>query len=156
MNKLPLISHVLGKRNYFIIFLIGGALYGLLYAVMTNLIDLRNGFSYITYSFTPTSTSFVIVFSVLGGILLALQVFAIRNKQKSMKSANVGFLATFLSFFNITCPFCKPLLLSFIGFSGSLEILKYGLALAFVSIFLLIISIYLAVYQIEKSKSIHI
>jgi hypothetical protein len=152
VKKLSIIRKVLFDAKFFLIFFVGGILYGLLYSVMTNLVDLRNGFGNIHYSFTPTSTIFVIVFSVLGGTLLALQIFAIRNKQKSVKSANVGFLATFLSFFNVTCPFCKPLLLSFIGFSGSLAILKYGLLLAFVSILLLIISIYLVTYQIEKSK----
>ncbi|MBI1935765.1 hypothetical protein HYS31_04970 [Candidatus Woesearchaeota archaeon] len=151
-KKLHIIASVLSRRNYFFIFLVSGLLYGIIYAVMTNLIDVRFGLKYINYSFTIVSIMFVILFSILGGILISLQVFAIRNRQKSLKSANVGFIGAFLSFFNVTCPFCKPLLLSLIGFSGSIAILKYGLALAVVSIVLLLISIYLVALNINTNK----
>ena len=135
MNKcLSIIANVLSRRNYFFLFLASGLLYGLIYAVMTNLIDVRFGLKSINYSFTNVSLTFFILFSILGGLLISLQVFAIRNKQKSLKSANIGFIGAFISFFNVTCPFCKPLLLSLIGFSGSLAILKYGLGLAIISI----------------------
>jgi hypothetical protein len=119
---------------------------------MTNLIDLRFGLKYVNYSFTNVSITFVILFSILGGLLIALQIFAIRNRQKSLKSANIGFIGAFISFFNTTCPFCKPLLLSFIGFSGSLAIFKYGLALAIISIILLLVSIYLVTSHLSKLK----
>src|SRR3989338_1764095 len=118
---------------------------------MTNLIDIRFGLKNINYSFTIVSIAFVVLFSVLGGVLISLQAFAIKNKQRALKSANVGFLGAFLSFFNVTCSFCKPFLLSLIGFSGSLAILKYRLALATVSAMLLLISIYLVISNIEKS-----
>ena len=110
MKKLSVIADILGRRNYFFAFLIGGTLYGLLYAIMTNLIDIRYGIDNINYSFTLVSASFFVVFSILGGTLISLQIFAIRNRQKSLKSANIGFLGAFISFFNVTCPFCKPLL----------------------------------------------
>src|SRR3989344_9429431 len=150
-KKLHVIAGVLSRRNYFFIFLISGLLYGIIYAVMTNLIDIRSGLKYVTFSFTAVSITFFAAFSILGGILISLQIFAIKNKQRVLKSANVGFLGAFLSFFNVTCPFCKPFLLSLIGFSGSLAILKYGLALATVSAMLLLISIYLVISNIEKS-----
>ena len=149
-KKLSAIFKVLHKKNYFILFLISGLLYGIVYALMTNLIDLRYGLSNINVSFDRISILFFTVFSLLGGMLISLQVFAIKNKQKSMKSARVGFLGAFLSFFNVTCPFCKPLLLSLLGFSGSLAILKYGLALAFVSLILLLVSIYLVASSMER------
>jgi len=153
MNKhLSIITNVLSRRNYFILFLISGLLYGLIYAVMTNLIDLRFGLNNINVSFTQVSLSFVVMFSILGGLLISLQVFAIRNRQKSLKSANVGFIGAFLSFFNTTCPFCKPLLLSLIGFPGSLAISRYGLALAIISLVLLLISIYLVTLHLDKSN----
>ena len=142
-KEFSIIANVLFRRNYFFIFLVSGLLYGIIYAVMTNLIDVRFGLKYINYSFTIVSIIFVVLFSILGGILISLQVFAIRNRQKSLKSANIGFIGALLSFFNTTCPFCKPLLLSLIGFSGSLAILKFGLALAIFSLILLIVSIYL-------------
>lgn len=145
------ITHVLSRRNYFFIFLIAGILYGLLYALMTNLIDVRFGLKYINYSFTIVSGIFVFIFSILGGLLIALQIFAIRNRQKALKSANIGFLGAFMSFFNVTCPFCKPLLLSLIGFSGFLAILKFGTALAILSILLLLISIYLVTVSLRKT-----
>jgi len=134
-KKLHIVSSVLSRRNYFFIFLVSGLLYGIIYAVMTNLIDVR-----------------FVLFSILGGILISLQVFAIRNRQKALKSANVGFIGAFLSFFNVTCPFCKPLLLSLIGFSGSIAILKYGLALAIISALLLLVSIYLVTLNLDKSN----
>jgi len=153
MNKqLNIIAHVLGKRNYFLLFIVSGLIYGLIYAVMTNLIDVRFGLKYINYSFTNVSITFVVLFSILGGILISLQVFAIRNRQKALKSANVGFIGALISFFNTTCPFCKPLLLSLIGFSGSLAILKYGFALAIISMLLLLVSIYLIILTIDKSN----
>jgi len=142
-KQLSIIAHVLTKINYFLLFLISGLFYGLIYAIMTNLIDLRFGLNNINISFTEVSITFVALFSILGGLLISLQIFAIRNRQKSLKAANVGFIGAFLSFFNTTCPFCKPLLLSLIGFSGSLAILKYGLAIAIFSVILLLISIYL-------------
>lgn len=151
-RKLSVILNVLGRRNYFILFLVSGILYGLIYSVMTKLIDLRFGLKYINYSFTNVSITFFVIFSILGGILISLQVFAIKNRQKSLKYANVGFVGTFLSFFNVTCPFCKPLLLSLIGFSGSLVILKYGLTLALLSIVLLLASIYLVTLNLDKSN----
>lgn len=151
-KKLFVIANVLGKRNYFILFIFSGILYGLIYAVMTNLIDVRSGLKYVNISFTAVSGAFFVAFSVLGGILISLQIFAIKNKQRALKSANVGFLGAFLSFFNVTCPFCKPFLLSLIGFSGSLAILKYGLAFALVSITLLLISIYLVASNIDVNK----
>ena len=151
-EKLHVIAGVLSRRNYFFIFLISGLLYGIIYAVMTNLIDVRFGLKYINYSFTNVSIMFVVLFSILGGILVSLQVFAIRNRQKSLKAANVGFLGAFLSFFNVTCPFCKPFLLSLIGFSGSLAILKYGIALAIISALLLLVSIYLVTLNLDKNN----
>ena len=151
-EKLHVIAGVLSRRNYFLIFLVSGLLYGIIYAVMTNLIDVRFGLKYINYSFTIVSIIFVILFSILGGILVSLQAFAIRNRQKALKSANVGFIGAFLSFFNVTCPFCKPLLLSLIGFSGSIAILKYGLALAIISALLLLVSIYLVTLNLDKSN----
>ena len=150
-KKLRIVGSVLSRKSYFFVFLVSGLLYGIIYAIMTNLIDVRFGLKYINYSFTIVSIIFVVLFSILGGLLISLQVFAIKNKQKSLKSANVGFLGAFLSFFNVTCPFCKPFLLSLIGFSGSLAILKYRLALATVSAMLLLISIYLVISNIEKS-----
>lgn len=149
-KHIPAITSVLKRRNYFILFLVSGLLYGLIYAVMTNLIDVRFGLKYINISFTEVSITFVVLFSILGGLLISLQVFAIRNRQKSLKSANVGFIGAFLSFFTTTCPFCKPLLLSFVGFSGSLAILKYGFALAILSLVLLLISIYLVTSHLNK------
>lgn len=151
-KKIIVIIDILSRRNYFFIFLLLGLLYGIIYAVMTNLIDIRSGLKYINFSFTSVSIAFFIIFSILGGILVSLQVFAIRNKQKSLKAANVGFIGAFLSFFNVTCPFCKPFLLSLIGFSGSLTILKYGLALALVSVILLLISIYLVASNISLNN----
>jgi len=151
-KKLNVIISVLSRRDYFFIFLVSGLLYGLIYAVMTNLIDIRFGLKNINYSFTNVSIAFVVLFSVLGGVLISLQVFAIKNKQRALKSANVGFIGAFLSFFNVTCPFCKPFLLSLIGFSGSLAILKYGLTLAIFSAVLLLTSIYLVTLNLDKSN----
>ncbi len=126
-------------------------MYGLIYAVMTNLIDVRYGLSSVNISFDRISASFFTLFSILGGTLISLQVFAIRQRQKSLKSANIGFLGALISFFSVTCPFCKPLLLSLIGFSGSLALLKYGTYIALLSAFLLVVSIYLVLYQISKT-----
>ena len=151
-KKLHVITSVLSRKGYFILFLISGLLYGIIYAIMTNLIDIRSGLKYINISFTAVSGTFFVAFSILGGILISLQIFAIKNKQRVLKSANVGFLGAFLSFFNVTCPFCKPFLLSLIGFSGSLAILKYGLALALASVMLLLISIYLVASNINSNK----
>ena len=149
-NPLLTIKQVLSRKSYLVIFLIAGLFYGLLFAVMTNLIDIRSGLNYITIAFTKVSATFFILFSILGGLLIALHIFAIKNMQKTLKSANVGFFGAFMSFFTTTCPFCKPLLLSLIGFSGSLAILKYGMALAIASALLLIVSIYLAASSIER------
>ncbi len=150
-EQLSIIAYVLRKRNYFFLFLISGLLYGLIYAIMTNLIDIRLGLKNINIAFTAISGIFFALFSILGGTLISLQVFVIRNRQKSIRSANIGFIGAFLSFFTTTRPFCKPLLLSLLGFSGSLALLKYGIALAILSVLLLLISIYLVTTHIEKA-----
>ncbi len=151
-KQLKIIINVLKRKSYFSLFLLSGLGYGLIYAILANLIDIRLGLDNINISFTRISALFFILFSLLGGILITLQAFAVRNKQKSVSSANVGFFGAFLSFFTTTCPFCKPLLLSFIGFSGSLVLLKYGLLLAIVSLALLVISIYLATLNLSKLR----
>ncbi len=151
-QSLKVIINILHRKNYFFLFLVSGLLYGLVYAVMTNLIDLRFGLKNINIAFTLTSAAFFILFSILGGLLVSLQVFAIRNRQKSLKAANVGFAGAFISFFTTTCPFCKPLLLSLMGFSGSIAILKFGFVLVIISILLLLVSVYLVTLTIDKSN----
>ncbi len=151
-DQLLVIRQVLGKKSYGAIFLVSGLLYGLLYAVMTNLIDVRSGLKYINIAFTGVSATFFLLFSILGGLLITLQIVAIKNRQKTLTSAKVGFLGAFLSFFTTTCPFCKPLLLSWIGFSGSVAILKYGTTLAVVSALLLLASIWLVTAHLNQGK----
>lgn len=151
-NQLFAIKQILSRKSYLAIFLVAGLLYGLLYAAMTNLIDVRSGLNYITIAFTKVSATFFTLFSILGGLLIALQIFAIKKRQNTLKSANVGFFGAFISFFTTTCPFCKPLLLSLIGFTGSLAILKYGTVLALFSVLLLLASIYLVATQVTKCE----
>jgi hypothetical protein len=144
------IKRVLGRRNYFFIFVVSGLFYGVIFSMMTNLIDVRFGLSNIRFAFTWQSGLFFIVLSILGGLLISLQLFSFREKRKNYTSTTTGLSGMFVSFFATTCPFCKPLLISFLGLSGSIAILKYGLVLAFVSILLLLGSIYLTLKSISK------
>ncbi len=141
---------VLGRRNYFLIFVASGLLYGVIFSMMTNLIDVRFGLSNVRFAFTFQSGLFFIILLVLGGLLISLQVFSFREKQKNYTSTTTGMGGMLVSFFATTCPFCKPLLISLLGLSGSIAILKYGFVLAFVSILLLIGSIYLTLKSISK------
>lgn len=152
MGNLSTIASVLKKRNYFLIFILSGLLYGLLFSLMTNLIDARFGLSNIRLAVTWQSAIFFIVLSILGGVLISLQVFSFCQKQKNYAATSVGFSGMLASFFTTTCPFCKPLLLSLLGLSGSIAILKYGLFLVVGSILLLIGSIYLTARSIPKTK----
>ncbi len=83
-NQLFAIKQVLSRKSYLVIFWVSGLLYGLLFAVMTNLIDVRSGLNYLTIAFTKVSATFFILFSILGGILIALQIFAIKNRQNAL------------------------------------------------------------------------
>lgn len=144
---------ILRRRKYFSLFLASGILYGLLFALLTNLIDIRSGLSNVSISFTWTSLSFFLVLSILGGLFIALQIFAVRQKQKMKGSTSTGITGAVVSFFATTCPFCKPLLLSLLGitgFSGSLILLKYGIAFAIGSILLLLLSIYFTIASLVK------
>jgi len=144
------IKRVLGRRNYFLIFVASGLFYGVIFSMMTNLIDVRFGLSNIMFAFTWQSGLFFLILSVLGGILISLQIFSFREKRKNYTSTTAGVSGMLISFFATTCPFCKPLLISLLGLSGSIAILKYGLALAIVSILLLVGSIYLTLKSISK------
>jgi len=144
------IKRVLSRRNYFLIFVASGLFYGVIFSMMTNLIDVRFGLSNMRFAFTWQSGLFFLILSVLGGILISLQIFSFREKQKNYASTTTGVSGMLVSFFATTCPFCKPLLISLLGLSGSIAILNYGLALAFISIFLLVGSIYLTLRSISK------
>jgi hypothetical protein len=144
------IKRVLSIRNYFFIFVASGLLYGIIFSMMTNLIDVRFGLSNIIFAFTWQSGSFFLILSVLGGLLISLQVFSFQEKQRNYISTTTGTTGMFVSFFATTCPFCKPLLISLLGLSGSIAILKFGLVLAFVSVLLLLGSIYLTLKSISK------
>lgn len=144
------IKRVLGRRNYFIIFVSSGLFYGVIFSMMTNLIDMRFGLANIRFAFTSQSLLFFIILSFLGGLLISLQIFSFREKRKNYTSTTTGISGMLVSFFATTCPFCKPLLISLLGLSGSIAILKFGLILAFVSILLLIGSIYLTLKSISK------
>lgn len=152
MKELATIVSVLRNRAYFFIFVVSGLLYGLLFSMMTNLIDVRFGLQNIRFTFTWQSALFFVALSTLGGLLISLQVFSFRQKQKNYASATTGAGGMMVSFFATTCPFCKPLLLSLLGLSGSLAILKYGLLLAIISILLLIGSIFLTLKSIANAK----
>lgn len=145
-----LIKRVLRRRNYFLIFIVSGLFYGVIFSMMTNLIDVRFGLSNIRFAFTWQSISFFIILSILGGLLISLQVFSFREKQKNYTSITTGVSGMLISFFAITCPFCKPLLLSLLGLSGSIAILKYGLVFALLSILLLLGSIYLTLRSMVR------
>ncbi|MBI2107472.1 hypothetical protein HYT57_05800 [Candidatus Woesearchaeota archaeon] len=144
------IKRVLSRISYFLIFVVSGLFYGVIFLMMTNLIDVRSGLSNIRFAFTWQSALFFIIFSILGGLLISLQVFSFREKQKNYTSTTTGVSGMLVSFFATTCPFCKPLLISLLGLSGSIAILKFGLVLAFVSIILLMGSIYLTLKSISK------
>ena len=143
------IKRVLSRRNYFFIFVASGLFYGVIFSMMTNLIDIRFGLSNLRFAFTLQSASFFIVLSILGGLLISLQVFSFHEKRKNYTSTTTGVSGMLVSFFATTCPFCKPLLISLLGLSGSIAILKFGLVLAFVSILLLLGSIYLTLKSIS-------
>ena len=147
---LSTIANVLRRRNYFLIFVASGLFYGVIFSIMTNLIDVRFGLSNIRFAFTWQSALFFIILSILGGLLISLQVFSFREKRKNYTSATTGISGMLVSFFATTCPFCKPLLISLLGLSGSIAILKFGLVLAFASILLLLGSIYLTLKSISK------
>ncbi len=157
MNQhVRIIASILKRRNYFLLFLISGISYAIVYATMTNMIDIRYirfGIGNLRINFTLISAIFFILLAILGGALVSLQVFAFRQKQKAASSLSTGIAGTFVSFLTSTCPFCKPLLLSLIGFSGSIAFLKYGPALAVASLILLGASIFWATSAINKGNS---
>lgn len=152
MKELAAIVSVFRSRTYFFIFVVSGLLYGVLFSMMTNLIDVRFGLQNIRFAFVWQSALFFVALSTLGGLLISLQVFSFRQKQKNYASATTGVSGMLVSFFATTCPFCKPLLLSLLGLSGSLAILKYGLLLAIISISLLIGSIFLVLKSLPQTK----
>ena len=144
------IKRVLLTRNYFFIFIVSGLFYGVIFSIMTNLIDVRFGLFNIRFSFNWKSGLIFIALSILGGLLISLQLFLFHEKRKNYISAATGISGMFASFFSTMCPFCKPFLISLLGLSGSIAILKYGIVLAFVSILLLVSAIYLTLKSISR------
>ena len=92
------IKRVFGRRNYFIIFVASGLFYGVIFSMMTNLIDMRFGLANIRFAFTSQSLLFFIILSFLGGLLISLQVFSFREKRKNYISTTTGVSGMLVSF----------------------------------------------------------
>jgi len=150
MERIKSIKKVLENKRFFLLFVFSGLLYGGIFAILTNVIDLRFGISNIRFVFTWINVVFFVIFSILGGVAVSVGIFAFRQKQRMSKGLPTGASGMLLSFVTSTCPVCKPLLLSFFGLSGSVFIFQYGIILAVASIFLLLLSIYLMTSNLVK------
>lgn len=141
---------VLERKGYTRIFLASSFVYAVLISVMTNQLDVRAGVQNARMAFTLKGSLLVGVLPLLAGLLVAFQVFAFKDKKKNLSSKVTGTSGVLISFFATSCPFCKPLIISLLGLSGSLAILNYGTLLGVVSGVLLLISNYLTAKNIGK------
>ncbi len=137
-------------KSNILILLVSVPIIGFLYSIFTGIIKFDNS---MYFTIMSKNSIFALIFiTMLTSILLTLQIALFKERIK-VKGTKVGFFGTFLSFITSACPFCKPLLISLIGLSGSTILLaKYGLHITIFSVLLLITSIFIVSRNITKTK----
>ncbi len=93
----------------------------------------------------PANLAVYVIFSILFGLLVSLQVYTKREAKACPvgKSAGFGSVGTLAGFFIAQCPTCALLLSLFLPFPAILLVSQYNLALTLGSMALLLLGIHL-------------
>jgi len=94
--------------------------------------------------FNPTAEAARVLLVVLVALLSALLVAMLYYQNSKFKAVKgkAGLAGSILGFFTTACPYCTPLVLSWVGLGGSLYfIADYGVHIGVASVLLLLFSI---------------
>ncbi len=128
---------VFSNKNYIILFIIMLAIFSFLYIFAWNLILLPN-FYIRSDLWTVSNILFLVVISILSGLVITLSAFNLKMKISTYKKQH-GYLAVIPAFFTSACPGCAPLLLSFTSatFTIGLSIAQFGFIVKILTILVL-------------------
>ncbi|MBI1662126.1 MAG: hypothetical protein IS860_01210 [Nitrosopumilus sp.] len=157
VSKLQLIQNVLNMRKYATIAIISGIGLGIIYYFLT-MSMLPTHFDVaieLSPSYIATSIGLTVVISALAGINFAIMAFKMKRVKmmNSVKSNSSAVLGGVFAAFTPGCPACTAPLAVILGAIGGLSLFPMqGLELKFVSVAVLIFSIYWIVRGLQ-SKS---
>ncbi|MCE2505684.1 MAG: hypothetical protein J4F36_04290 [Nitrosopumilaceae archaeon] len=157
VSKLQLIQNVLSMRKYATIAIISGIGLGIIYYFLT-MSMLPTHFDVaieLSPSYIATSIGLTVVISALAGINFAIMAFKMKRVKmmNSVKSNSSAVLGGVFAAFTPGCPACTAPLAVILGAIGGLSLFPMqGLELKFVSVAVLIFSIYWIVRGLQ-SKS---
>ena len=157
VSKLQLIQNVLSMRKYATIAIISGIGLGIIYYFLT-MSMLPTHFDVaieLSPSYIATSIGLTVVISALAGINFAIMAFKMKRVKmmNSVKSNSSAVLGGVFTAFTPGCPACTAPLAVILGAIGGLSLFPMqGLELKFVSVAVLIFSIYWIVRGLQ-SKS---
>tara|TARA_Y100000310_G_scaffold89923_1_gene87061 strand:- start:22636 stop:23124 length:489 start_codon:yes stop_codon:yes gene_type:complete len=141
------IKEVFGERKYKVISIVAIILMYIANPIIYNYKLISSKFSLILpliFSFhkvpAPAALVFIILSSILAGIIIAMSIFLIRRQIKGgMITGSSGIIVGLIA---PACPSCALGLLSVIGLSGLVAVLPFkGLELGFLGVILLLASI---------------
>ncbi|MHA7733193.1 hypothetical protein [Nitrosopumilus sp. S6] len=147
VSKLQLIQNVLGMKRYASIAIISGTGLGIIYYFLT-MSMLPSHFSVeveISPTYIITSIALTVVISALAGINFAMMAFKMKRMKmmNSVKANSSAVLGGAFAAFTPGCPACTAPLAVILGAIGGLSLFPMqGLELKFVSVVVLIFSIY--------------
>ncbi|PIY79857.1 MAG: hypothetical protein COY81_00485 [Candidatus Pacebacteria bacterium CG_4_10_14_0_8_um_filter_43_12] len=162
MTKLQAIEIVFyDKRNTFI-GLLAATFFGTFFVLGTGMVTFFPEGPFIEFNLLRLSTLFALV--VLSGLVVPMQLFAIRKAKSGLKTSasGLGGLMTGIATMSCCAPLLLPALLSFIGFSGTqllffnTTIRQYVLPLSLFSVALLSLSLLLVSRSVVASCKIDV
>ena len=157
VSKLQIISNVLSTKRYSTIAIISGLGLGIIYyfLTMSMLPSHLDTTMELMPSYIITSVGLTIIISALGGINFAMMAFKIKRMKmmNSVKSNSSAIFGGVFAAFTPGCPACTAPLAVILGAVGGLSLFPMqGLELKFISVGVLIFSIYWIVRGLQ-SKS---
>lgn len=136
------ISCVLGNWAYLMLFVVFTLVFSSIYIFAWNFILLSNFYVRIDL-WTPLNLFFLIVISLLSGLIFSLNIYSLRLNL-SLRKKTYGYFAIIPALFTSVCPTCAPLLLSFSSATIGIGMLISGFNIfvnAFIALLLILILI---------------
>jgi hypothetical protein len=157
VGKLELIANVLRIRRYAMISIVTGTILGILYLFLTmSLLPTHFG---VAFDFSPfhitTSIIITVIISILAGINFALVAYKMQRMKmmNSVKSNSTAVLGGIFGMFTPGCPACTAPLAVVLASVGGLSLFPLqGLEMKFVSVAVLVFSIYWITRKIQSNS----
>ncbi len=141
---------VLERKNYFILCVLLTISMAILYPYIQSLGNLEEWFMTIT----PPNFILYIVFSVLFGVAMTLQIYNIKEiKMCQLRTVESSIASVVAEFFVVQCPVCISFLTLFLPATAIALLTLYNVYISLFAVVLLIVTIYLlGGFKTEKKK----